>query len=100
MTIIVIVILVTVAIITITSPPSILYAIASCQQPAPCACRNHTGEGPWLTIGVLIHKDYATTSNGQAFSKWQLADLKGGDLRVVLFGDAHGAHKTMVRVPA
>ena len=67
-----------------------------CPSPFPNSCRSHSGEGPWLTIGVLAVKDYGSTSNGQAFSKWQLADLKGGELRVVLFGEAHAAHKATV----
>lgn len=58
--------------------------------------RGHTGDAPWLTIGVLVGKDFAHASNGQAFSKWQLADLRGGELRAMLFGDAHATHKAVV----
>lgn len=45
-----------------------------------------------------MRKEYAATGNGQAYSRWQLSDLKSGELRVVLFGDAHSTHKLMVSV--
>jgi hypothetical protein len=48
-------------------------------------------------VGVLTSKEFASTNNGQAYSRWQLSDLRAGELRVVLFGDAHAAHKATVR---
>jgi len=59
--------------------------------------RSHiSSTSPWLTIGVLVQKEIAATANGQSFSRWLLSDLKGGELRVVLFGEAHSSHKSTV----
>lgn len=48
---------------------------------------------PWLTVGVVARKEVATSAGGGAYSRWLLSDLRRGELRLVLFGDAHAAHK-------
>jgi hypothetical protein len=74
-------------------PPAPTFIVPHCSS----GLRSYTSDAPWLTIGVLVRKEFAATSNGQSFSRWQLADLRGGELRAVLFGDAHAQHKGAVR---
>lgn len=67
------------------------------RTPPRRAFSGHAGEGPWLTVGVLVRKDCAATAGGQGYSRWLLSDLRGGELRAVLFGDAHGERRQTVR---
>ncbi|CAK0761581.1 hypothetical protein CVIRNUC_002874 [Coccomyxa viridis] len=57
--------------------------------------RAAAGEGgsQWATIGVLAEKfKSGQSSSGQAYSAWQISDLTGASLKLLLFGDAHQSH--------
>jgi hypothetical protein len=58
--------------------------------------RHYRSSDKWVTVGVLVSKTITNSQNGRPYSRWRLADLKGEDLTVMLFGAAHTRHYSEV----
>ena len=50
--------------------------------------------GDWTTIGVVYHKNSATSKNGNVYTKWRMTDLIGeiNSVSVMLFGKAQSKY--------
>ena len=70
--------------------------VALADADAAAASSASAGRGPpcFVTVGVLVRKEArrARGGAGGAYSAWRLADLRGAEATLLLFGDAHERH--------